>query len=253
MKKPIDIGRNRTGVASAGTRARELVEGAAQGVPDAAITSSPLALVRLEISREAEPLGTVPPPVTLKGMAKTAMTALKGERATVLLDSLAERLAYERTGVRLYEALLIKLAAADPRPGGPTREQLQRIAEQELAHFQLLGQVMTDLGGDPTAVTPCANLMAVASSGMMQALTDPRVTLNEGLKVILSVELTDNDSWQTLVDLSARMDQEDLSAQLQRCLDDEEEHLALVRAWVMNGVEGEAGLEPARAEERPSP
>jgi hypothetical protein len=48
----------------------------------------------------------VPPPTSMKGMAKSALQALKGEKATVLIDKLAERLAFERTGTRLYETLI---------------------------------------------------------------------------------------------------------------------------------------------------
>jgi rubrerythrin len=253
MKKPSDLGMNRTGVALAKDRAKALVQGSADGVPDAAVTTSPLTLVRVEVARQAEPLGTIPPPTTLSGVAKTALKALQGEHATVLIDALAERLAYERTGVRLYEALLVKLSAADPHPGGPSRDLLQRLADQELAHFQLLGEVIGELGGDPTAVTPAADVMAMASSGWVQVLSDPRTTLNECLKVMLTVELGDNDSWQTLVDLADGLDQDELSTRLQRCLEQEDEHLVLMRRWVNNSVRGEAGLELSSPEQRPSP
>jgi hypothetical protein len=53
----------------------------------------------------------VPPPTSMKGMAKSALQALKGEKATVLIDKLAERLAFERTGTRPYETLIQKAQA----------------------------------------------------------------------------------------------------------------------------------------------
>jgi len=244
------MGFNRTGIAASPADSKRLVEGAVQGVPSAALSADAIIRVRSEIAREAEPIGTMPPPASIKGAVKTVVEALKGEKATVLIDQMAERLAFERTGTRLYEALMVKLAGADPRPGGPTAAELTQIRDDELAHFQLLKGAIETLGGDPTAVTPSADVVAVASRGWVQVLTDPRTTLNEGLKIILAAELTDNDGWRTLIDLASRMDQDDLAEQFQVAAQEEDEHLALVREWVSEGIQGEAGLETTTEEAR---
>jgi rubrerythrin len=242
MKKPTDMGRNRTGVAASPVDAKQLVEGAADGVPTALISEG-LSRVRAEIAADAEPVGTMPPPTSIKGVAKTMTEALKGQKATVLLDQIAERLAFERTGTRLYEALISKLAGADPHPGGPTEADLEQIRDEELAHFQLLKSAIESLGGDPTAVTPSADLVGVASSGLIQVLGDPRTTLNEGLKAILIAELADNEGWQNLIELASGLGQEEMANRFQTAADDEEDHLARVRTWVATGVQGEAGLD----------
>jgi rubrerythrin len=241
--KPTDVGPNRTGVAASPVDGRRLVEGAVEGVPTAAVSSMALATVRAELARDADPVGTVPPPASLKGAAKVVIEALKGQKVTVLLDQIGERLAFERTGTRLYEALISKLAGADPHPGGPTRSDLEQIRDDELAHFQLLVSAMEQVGGDPTAVTPSADVAAVASAGLVQALADPRTTLNEGLKVILIAELADNDGWQTLIDLASRLGQDELAAQFQAAADEEDQHLNLVRSWVSIAIQGDAGLD----------
>ena len=64
----------------------------------------------------------MPVPGNLKGAAKAAVKALKGEKAAVFLDKLGERLAFERTGVRLYEAVLAKVPAARSSKG-PSRSR----------------------------------------------------------------------------------------------------------------------------------
>jgi rubrerythrin len=202
--------------------------------------------VRLEYSRGAPPVGTMPPPASLKGAAKTAVDTIKGNKPLVLLDLLGERAAFERTGTRLYDALLVKLEAADAHPGGPTRPQLERIRDEEIQHFQLVKEAIESLGGDPTVMTPSADIMGVASMGWPQVLTDPRTTLNESLKVILAAELVDNDGWLTLIDVAQGMGHDDLAAGFRRALAQEEEHLALVRGWLNTAVAGEAGLETPR-------
>jgi rubrerythrin len=250
MKKPTDMGSNRTGTGASPIDAKRLLEGAIEGSPSAAITAVGLNRVRVELSREAEPVGTMPPPPTIKGVVKTVVEVLKGQKATVLLDQMAERLAFERTGTRLYEALMSKLAASDPHPGGPTAAELVQIREDELAHFHLLAGAIAQMGGDPTAVTPSADIVAVASKGLVQVLTDPRTTLNEALKTMLIAELADNEAWGTLTELASRMGQDELAEQFQVAAQEEEEHLALLRDWVANGIQGEAGLETTTEEAR---
>jgi rubrerythrin len=253
MKAPTDMGKNRTGAKTNPILTKELVEGAAAGVREGTVSAAPLLAIREELAREAEPVGTTPPPATIKGAAKAIAQAFKGVKATVLLDCIGERLAFERTGTRLYELLIAKVAGADPRPGNPTKIELARIRDEELEHFQLLTSVMEELGGDPTAMTPSADVIAVASCGLLQVLADPRTTLNEGLKAILVAELADNDSWRTLVELASRLELDEIAARFQQALEQEEEHLLLVRSWVNAGTLGDAGLDPTAAPGREVP
>jgi rubrerythrin len=167
---------------------------------------------------------------------------VKGNKPTVFLDLLGERLAFERTGTRLYEALLVKLEAADTHPGGPRREDLERIRDEEMEHFALLKRTIESLGADPTAMTPSADVIAVASHGLVEAVSDPRVTLNESLKAILTAELVDNDSWLLLADVAERLGHDEMAGEFRRALAEEEDHLARVRSWLSIAVEGQAGI-----------
>jgi rubrerythrin len=239
--KPTDVGMNRTGIATSPFDSKETIQGAAVGRSATMDGAAELANVRVELSRQAEPVGTVPPPATVKGMAKTVVQALKGTHATVLIDMLGERLAFERTGTRLYDALLCKFEAADEHPGGPTRAELLQIRDEELMHFALLTAAIEKLGADPTAVTPSADIVAVASQGIVQVLSDPRTTFTEALKAILVAELTDNDSWEMLITLCRKIGQDDLATSFEAALADEQRHLMLVRTWLSNAVEGQAG------------
>ncbi|HYF21309.1 MAG TPA: ferritin Dps family protein, partial [Ramlibacter sp.] len=79
----------------------------------------------------------------------------------MLIDKLGERLAFERTGVRLYEALILKVATATSGLA-VDGAQLRRIRDEEEAHFRLVGQCLQEIGADPTAMTPCADVIGVA-------------------------------------------------------------------------------------------
>src|SRR4051812_4407710 len=111
MKTPNQTGKNRTGIQTSPLDSRATERGAEEGVPSSLGGEAPMASLRLEIASESEPVGSMPPPATLKGVAKTAVTLLKGKSPTLFLNKLGERLAFERTGVRLYEAVIDKLPA----------------------------------------------------------------------------------------------------------------------------------------------
>jgi len=186
VKKPTDIGMNRTGIKASPVDSKKTIEGAQQSKLVDPGDATALADERIEWSNAAEPVGTMPPPGSVKGVLKTVMEKLKGNEPNVFLDKIGERIAFERTGVRLYDALLCKLSAAHLHEGGPTREEVEQIREEELQHFMLLTETMESLGGDPTAMTPCADITAVASSGILKVLADPRTTLTQCLDAILS-------------------------------------------------------------------
>ena len=62
----------------------------------------------------------------------------------------------------------------------------------------MLVQAMEQLGGDPTAQTPCADVTATASMGLIQVVTDPRTTLAQSLNAAgnLLVENIVGRAWQ---------------------------------------------------------
>jgi rubrerythrin len=242
--KPTDLGPNRTGIGTSPVLAKAAVQGAADACRDPAPDGEELARARAEQARGAPPVGTMAPPLSMKGVAKAAVEAIKGNSAAAFLDLLGERLAFERTGTRLYDALLVKLEGADPRPTGPTREQLEEIRDDELRHFAVLRDAIETVGGDPTIVTPSADVIGVAGSGWVQALTDPRTTLTEALKVVLAAELVDGDGWETLIEVASGLEQEDLAAQFREAALEEETHLTRVRAWVTLAVAAQTGIEP---------
>lgn len=242
--------RNRTGVKASPIDSREAIEAAEVGTPGPMVSTeaAELTAVRLAYSQAAPPVGSMPPPASVKGALKSAVARLKGESANVFLDQLAGRLAFERTGTRIYDALLIKQEAAGTEDGGPSRDDLLQIREEELEHALLLARCIEELGADPTALTPEADIQGVAGQGIVQVLGDPRTTLTQALEAVLIAELTDVDSWQMLVDLAEGLGQDEMAEQFQLALAQEEDHLANVRAWVGAALLSQAGVEIAEEE-----
>lgn len=245
MKAPTDMGLNRSGLATAPVMGPSMLEVPALTKPTHQGDEALFADERISYSKQGEPAVTMPPPGSLKELATATVTLLKGEKAAVLIDKLGERLAFERSGVRLYEALISKFDAFGTFEGGPTREALEQIHAQEQDHFRLLAETMRSLGSDFTAVTPSASVHDVLGEGMRAVMADPRTDLQQGLEAALLAELSDNDCWVNLIDLSRQLGNDDLAAQFTGCLETEEEHLRLVRGWIKAGIEAQAGVRGA--------
>ena len=90
--------------------------------------------------------------------------------------------------------------------------------------------------GDPTAVTPSANLAAVATEGVLKLVTDPRTSLLQSLEGILVAELVDSDGWHMLCETAKGRGLTDLVSMCEKAEVDEQRHLALVRAWLTDGT-----------------
>lgn len=243
------LGPNRTGATLEPAALQAMTDACDDLSPSEFIDTSELEAQRLLFIGEADAVGSVPPPMSVKGVVKTGIAKLKGGEPTILMDKLGERLAFERTGTRLYDALITKykaVVAAGEEPLAPVEplaksanavpepaaDVLARIRAEELAHFKLLAQAIRQLGGDPTAQTPCADVTAVASMGIMQVLTDPRTTLAQSLNAILTAELTDNAGWELLIGLAEDAGETDLVQKFTNALMEEARHVDIIKTWL---------------------
>lgn len=220
---------------------------------------------------EAESVGSVPKPVSSVSVMDAVKTGLKNlvnrTDPTIFLDKIGERIAFERAGVRLYDALITKYTAisqknhhllpsvremAASKTNGATpplmpRDEtpyatLQRIRAEELSHFKMLCGAIQAMGGDPTAQTPCADVMATASMGLIQVVSDPRTTLAQSLNAMVAAELIDTTGWELLATLADGANQPELKNQCLAAHREELQHLATMKEWlsVLVSAQGEA-------------
>ena len=226
MEKITELGHNRTGVQMSPDFTEAQLEAAEAYPPDVSGDSGALAQAREEAFSQSDRIGSVPVPGSTKGKLKSGFDKMLGHQPELFVDKLGERLAFERTGVRLYDALLAKLSPENTDED--TRSQLQTIRNEELEHMQLVKQTIETLGADPTVMTPCANVAAVSSIGIMQVLTDPRTNLVQCLNAIMTIELTDNAAWDMLVDLADQAGHPNIAKDFTRALEQEDRHLEII-------------------------
>jgi len=239
MKESTPMGMNKTGMQMSPFDATDMRTGVPSMQPDpGAGDESAIAGMRNSYIAEADPVGSVPVPATVTGAVTAGMSMLAGNAPQLFIDKLGERLAFERTGTRLYDALLAKFDALGDGGTGATRAELERIRADEARHFAMLAHAIETIGGDPTAQTPCADLAGVESMGLMQVLSDPRTTFVQSLHAILVAEMADNAGWEVLVALADENHQASLSTEFTTALSEEQDHLEMVRQWFQRGVIG---------------
>lgn len=237
QERPTDFGINRTGLALSPLDGQATVEGAKEGGPQPPGSDAAIAQVRRDYIEESGSIGGLPPPVSLRGLAGEAIGRLQGKRPGVLLDKLGERLAFERGGVRLYEGLITKLQAAGTWDGGPELADLERFRDDEAAHFEMIREEIERLGGDPTALTPSADLVGVEAAGIMKVVQDPRTTLAQALHAHLLAELADVAAWAELCELEESLGADDVAKRFRKAHDQELVHRESVRRWLKHHTE----------------
>lgn len=247
MEKSTQMGMNRTGAQMSPSQVRQMQQDAGN-LADLQATQVEVGSefdavrMRIEAIAEADRIGSVPLPGTAKGVLKSGADKIAGRSPEVFIDKLGERLAFERSGTRLYEALIVKCrAAAQEGEVNISIDQLLHIHGEEARHFKLLSDVLTELGADPTAQTPCADVMGVQSMGILQVLSDPRTTVAQCLGAMLTAELSDHAGWELLIELAEAMGNKKVADRFRVALETETEHLAIVKQLLHDAVLADAG------------
>ncbi len=227
MDKVPSAGINKTGVDMAPRLSKDMKKFALNESPQ---DHDPSGINYLEFRRqyiqEEDNLGSIPIAGTFKSSASGDKKQMKDENFEMLIDKLGERLAFERSGVRLYEAFILK---CENSPEDLPIERLMQIRDEEHAHFLMLTRVMKDLGADPTSQTPCADVVAVASMGLIQVLNDPRTDVIQGLNALLTAELTDNAGWELLIELAKQTQLKNYVSDFELAQIAEEEHVLTIQ------------------------
>lgn len=246
METRSHIGQNRTGIQMSPLDAAAMESGFDEFPIDETEARQDIQ-VRMDYADEAGGLGSIPVPGSVKGIVKSGVDMLKGKRPQVLVDKLGERLAFERGGVRLYDTLLAKCdCGADMLESGELA-QLREFRHEEAEHFDMLCEVLVELGADPTAQTPCADLVGVESMGLVQAMNDPRTNLVQALHVMLDAELLDHTGWEMLIELATDCGHDAMAERFETALTQEARHLAQVRQLVTRLTMKEASIGGDRA------
>lgn len=234
------VGMNKTGIQMAPLQTKAMLD------DDKIITrahtgdETQMAQLRASYIAEGEGLGSIPVPGTMKGMVSMGAHMLMGDQPQILLDKMAERLAMERTATRLYDALLTKLDVVTQEVTAGklsiTRDDVASIRGDEARHALILRDAIESMGGDPTAMTPSADLVGVEAMGLVQVLNDPRTSLAQSLHAILTAELSDGVGWETLIALANENKQDELVREFSAALTQERKHQVMIQTWYDEAV-----------------
>lgn len=240
METRSTLGTNRTGAAMSPMDVSKMAEYSDSTPPTP--TDDSIEHIRGMAIAQSDGVGSVPMPATATGMATTGVDKLMGQRPEVLVDKLGERLAFERMGTRLYEAMIMKLEQSLQATDSSMLDELRHIRDEEAQHFTLLSDALKSIGADPTAQTPSANVAAVMSSGIMQVVTDPRTNLAQSLNALLVAELADNASWELLIQLADGAGNDELVPGFLLAAQHEAEHLASIKSMLEQQLAAESGV-----------
>lgn len=152
----------------------------------------------------------------------------------VLLDKLGERVAFERTGAQLYQALVNKYQDSEDKKYLPELVALERFYQQEAKHYELVEQVMHHLGGELEIFPPANDPTSSLTMGWMMLITDPSTNFLQALEIVLQAELVNHAGWELLIELAEKRDLPKVATQFQKCLDEKEIHIARVKQWVQD-------------------
>jgi bacterioferritin (cytochrome b1) len=150
-----------------------------------------------------------------------------------VIDFLCERLAFERSGVQLYDSILAKM---DKQKDGQIQRMVPEMREhrnQEQAHYDWLEKQIRQLGGDPTKDTEYSKLVKTESEGIEKVILNGDNQIPHLFHALLTAEVTDNVGWELLVDLADEAEDDEARKVFRGFLHEEEDHLK----FVMRAVE----------------
>jgi rubrerythrin len=233
MPQANQMGLNRTGMEMAPDQAEAMRQGT-ELAETGPIRYEDFEEIRRAYLSPGDAVGSVPVPGSLRGTATALMEKFKGHHPEILINKLGERLAFERAGVRLYEALILKCEAVpdDATAKIVSIELLEQFRDEEAEHYFILKNAMETLGADPTAQTPDADVAGVASLGINKVVTDPRTSIRQCLEAIRIAELTDNAAWGLLQELCLSMGLQQMADEFEHAIAQEETHAATIAAWL---------------------
>lgn len=170
-----------------------------------------------------------------------------------VIDVLAERLCFERAGVKLYDKVLEQMRQSKEQVVTEMLASMQEFRGHEKEHEEWLEDCIRRLGGDDKQMTERARLIAQEASGIEAVIMkDPE--LPHLFHALLAAELVDCASWDLLVELADDAGDRTARKEFKKRLAEENEHLTFlreaVRTFSAHEILGEDLEPPTRRGER---
>jgi len=155
-----------------------------------------------------------------------------------VIDLLNERLAFERTGVRLYDRMLLRMRLTEDREIGRMIDRMQRYRDEEREHEEWLEGQIRDLHGDDHMPTEKSVLVLAETQGIERVVQrDP--WLQHDFHALLTAELADTAGWDLLVRVAEEFGDREARREFKQRHREELEHVLFVRKVVERFVKRE--------------
>lgn len=201
MATAAKVGSNFTGVQMSPKDTKRLLDAVNEIHPDVPGDERGMLVERTERAAEADRIGSVPVPGSAKGMLKTGFDMMRGKSPEVFLDT----------------------------PDTALVDTLMHIRNEEHEHMMLVHQAIESLGADPTAQTPCADVVGAMALGIVNVLTDPRTNVPQCLNALLTAELADNAAWELLIELAQAAGHPNIADSFTKAKTQEDDHLVKIK------------------------
>src|SRR5512140_2045577 len=156
------------------------------------------------------------------------MDKLAKKNVSRVIDLLNERLAFERTGVKLYDTLLARLQVSTDPAVKVLVGQVQEHREEEHEHEEWLEEQIRALGGTAHALSEHAVLAQAEAEGVERVMRRDD-SISHDFHALLTAELADNAGWDLLVKLADEFGDSKAKKEFNKRLHEEEKHLLFVR------------------------
>lgn len=147
------------------------------------------------------------------------------------IDYLNERLAFERSGVKLYDRIVSVIQASGDANIQGMLEEMREHRNEEKEHEEWLEEQIRALGGDAHGQTEHSELITRESKGIEEVIMSD-AELPHLFHALLAAELVDNAGWDLLVQLADEAGDHEAKRGFKRRLHEEEDHLIFVRKAV---------------------
>jgi rubrerythrin len=160
------------------------------------------------------------------------MEKLSKHNPQKVIDLLTERLTFERSGVKLYDAIIEKMNLSTEEGVVDMVDQMREHRDQEKEHEEWLEDCVRQLGGDAHAETEMSAVVTRESKGIEDIILDGDNDIFHLFHALLTAELADNAGWDLLVSLADEAGDRDAKKAFKKRLHEEEEHLVFMRRAV---------------------
>ncbi|MGZ3457488.1 MAG: hypothetical protein ACXU86_03175 [Archangium sp.] len=149
-----------------------------------------------------------------------------------VIDVLNERLAFERSGVKLYDRILEVLRNSGDENEKRMIDEMQKHRDEEKEHEEWLEAQIRQMGGDAHSETEKSLLITRESKGIEEVVMSD-AQLPHLFHALLAAELVDNAGWELLATLADEAGDHAAKREFKKRLHEEEDHLLFVRKAVV--------------------